>query len=284
MKVAFIGMGIMGSRMAARLISPEIQLTVFNRDKSKTAMLETLGASVASNISEAVVEAEFVFTMLSNPEAVSEVSNEVLASISKDAVWIDSSTISPNDVLKNQEKASKLDKKYLEAPVAGTKQPAENGELVFFVGGEKSNLDAVATLLERMGKKNIYMGDHGKAASIKLLVNLLLAQSMLAYSEAVKLGTSLGLEKETVQNILLNTPVTAPFLNTLRTKLDSEDTSANFPLELMLKDLNLVQSMTADLGIQLPSASLTSALYKKVTDLGKGREDFSTIYLETLKD
>ncbi len=278
MKVTFIGLGIMGSRMAARLIAPEIELTVFNRDSKKADLLEALGARVAKDLKGAVAEAEVVFTMLANPDAVEQVSGEMLMDMRKGSLWIDCSTVAPADVIKSADRAEQHGVLYLEAPVAGTRQPAENGELVFFVGGEDKALKDATPLLQKMGKKIIHLGAHGKGAAIKLLVNLMLAQSMLAFSEAMQLGNAMGLDDETSKNVLLNTPVTAPFLQKLRAKLEAGDTSPNFPMDLMLKDLNLVQETAANVGVSLPSAALAKALYAQAGAAEKQREDFSSIY------
>ena len=277
MKVAFIGLGIMGSRMASRLISNEIDLVVYNRSREKADLLETLGAKVATDLKAAVKGRDIVITMLSNPSAVKAASEGFLGAMSKGALWIDCSTVAPQDVQVFAESANAAQVAYLEAPVAGTKQPAANGELVFFVGGEERDMAKAASLFDKMGKKTIHMGPHGKAAAIKLVVNLMLGQSMLVYAEAIKLASALGLDEQVAQNVLLNTPVSAPFLAVLREKLGNEDRTANFPMELMLKDLHLVQSASSDKGVFLSSAALAKSIYEEAAN-GHEREDFSSIY------
>ena len=277
MKVAYIGLGIMGSRMASRLISKEIDLVVYNRSRAKADLLETLGATVADDIASAVKDRDVVITMLSNPQAVSETSREILGSMQKGSLWIDCSTVGPQDVVGFAESAQAAEVNYLEAPVAGTKQPAANGELVFFVGGDEANVGIAQPLFDRMGKKTVHMGPHGKAAAMKLVVNLMLGQTMLVYSEALKLAKALGLDAEVAQNVLLNTPVAAPFLSVLRGKLESEDTTPNFPIELMLKDLGLVQTASSSAGIFLSSAALAKSIYEEASS-GHTGEDFSSVY------
>lgn len=281
MKVTFIGLGIMGSRMAERLVSPEISLTVFNRDSQKADKLWSLGATVSNNLSQAVKEAEVVFTMLSTPKVVAELAageSGFLKSMKKDSLWVDCSTVSPTNVGHFLGIAKKAGVNYFEAPVAGTKQPAENGELVFFAGGEESQYQRISFLLDRMGKKTIFMGEHGRAASMKLVINLMLAQSMYAFSEAVKLGGALDLEMELVQDILLSTPVTAPFLNIIKEKIRARDESPNFPLQWMSKDLQLVMDSIRNLNMSLPASEVIAISYEMAVEAGLANEDFSSIY------
>ncbi len=285
MKVTFIGLGIMGSRMAGHLVSENIELTVFNRDMDKAQELVAKGARAAKTMRDAVQGADVVFTMLSTPEVVADLSNGsegFLQHMPKNSLWVDCSTVSPEDVQGNLTAAAEAGIRFLEAPVAGTKQPAEKGELVFFVGGKKDDLPLIDSLLGKMGKKTIYMGEHGAAATIKIVVNLMLAQSMLAFSESVKLGVHLGLSRDVLLNVLLNVPVTAPFLQNVRGKLESGDLSPNFPLQWMAKDLALVQQAADDKGIELPSAAIAGDLFHRAMDEGMGTEDFSSIFHATI--
>ena len=281
MNVTFLGLGIMGSRMAAQLIKPGVQLTVYNRDPQKSEPLISLGALGAKSIQDAVTDADVVFTMLSTPQVVEAMvtgAEGFLTHMKQGAIWVDCTTVAPEDVRNFKNSASDQGISYLEAPVAGTKQPAENGELVFFVGGDEAPLAVVGDLLEHMGKKTVHMGEHGKGASIKILINLLLAQSMLAFSEAVSLGSSLGMGEQKVMDILLSTPVTAPFLQLVRNKLTEKDVTPNFPIQWMLKDLGLVQRTSKDHGLSLASAKAAEEQYRLALESGLENQDFSSIF------
>lgn len=279
MKVTFIGMGIMGSRMAANLIKNKVDVTIFNRTPGKTPELVKLGAKEASSLVEAVAEADVVFTMLSKPDAVLDMSNSFLSSMKKDALWVDSTTVGPDDSLTSENLAKNHGIRFLEAPVAGTKQPAESGELVFFVGGASSDLSSVTALLDFMGKKTVHIGPVGKAAEIKLLVNLMLAHAMTAFSETMKLGLKLGMNQTTLHNILLGMPVTAPFLRNIQDKLEQEDTSANFPYKWMEKDLGLVMKMAESNKTELAMTKTLHELFASgLANPSMGDQDFSSIY------
>lgn len=281
MKVSFIGLGIMGSRMAANLLKNGVELTVFNRDKSKSIPLQKMGANVADSLTEAASEAEVLITMLATPEAVHEVAfgtHGICKHMKPNALWVDVTTVSPADARQNAEGAKQAGLRFLEAPVIGTKQPAEHGELVFFVGGDSTDLDAITPLLEVLGKKTVHMGEHGRGASIKILINLMLAQSMLAFSETVSLGDKMGLDRKLVHQILTGTPVVAPFLQNILGKLEEKDESPNFPLQWMHKDLNLVSSTAYENSAFMPMASMAKELFALAKAQGWGVKDFSSIY------
>ena len=161
MKITFIGLGIMGSRMAKNLLKNNVELTVFNRTLSVAEELKPLGAKVASTVAEAVQDADIVFTMLAAPSAVEAVAwgaEGFLPNMKTNALWVDSSTVSPAFSLRSAEEAHKHQVRFIDAPVAGTKPHAENAELVFFCGGEAALVDLAKPYMEMMGKKVVNLG------------------------------------------------------------------------------------------------------------------------------
>ncbi len=279
-KVAFIGLGIMGSRMAGNLLSNGVDLSVYNRSANKAEELGKAGARAAHSAAECVDGADIVFTMLSTPEVVIATafgSNGFIKNLKQDTLWVDSSTVDPSSAREIGTEAKKNNIRFVEAPVAGTKQPAEKGELVFFAGGEQVDVEEASPYFDIMGKKTAHLGEVGKGASMKMLINLMLAQSMLAFSEAVSLGKSMGLDQSLVHNVLLNTPVVAPFLQVIQGKLESKEVSANFPLKWMTKDLNLVAKVAGEHQMAIPSANLTRDIFESAIK-AHGDDDFSTIY------
>ena len=281
MNIGFIGLGIMGSRMAANLLKNGHTLWVHNRSKDKAKNLLDLGAKWADSPLRASENAEVVITMLANPQAIENVAlghNGFLKAGKNKLIWVDCSTVNPSFTLAMAEKDRNFGIRFLDAPVAGTKAPAESGELIFFVGGNQADLDKVQPLLDAMGKKTIHMGEQGKGSSIKMVINLMLGHSMLAFSEAMALGQSMGLGQETLFNVLLNTPVVPPYLAGVRGKIEANDYDPNFPLRLMQKDLQLVAETAYENDVAMPSANLTKEMYAMATQQGLGDEDFSSIY------
>ena len=271
----------MGSRMAMNLQRAGHKLTVFNRTKNKASELIDKGAEWVESPGEAAAEADVLISMLSTPEVVEGLAtaeNGLLSTMKKGSIWLNCSTVNPSFAKHIGAKAAAAGIHYLDAPVAGTKAPAEKGELVFLVGGSEESLSSVSGLLDIMGKKTIYLGEVGNGSNMKMLINLLLAQSMLAFSEALVLGEEMGLDQDTLFNVLLNTPVTAPFLSLVRPKLENRDYEANFPLQWMQKDIHLATTTAYELGVPMPSLNTAKEVYAQAKQRGSADLDFSSVY------
>jgi 3-hydroxyisobutyrate dehydrogenase-like beta-hydroxyacid dehydrogenase len=281
MKLTFIGLGIMGSRMAHNLLKKNNTLTVCNRSDKPMRELEKIGASAASSYIEAVQDADIVFTMLSSPEVVEHVAlseTGFISGMKNNALWVDCSTVNPSFSLKANSISHHHNIRFLDAPVAGTKPNAERGDLVFFVGGEKSDLKEVEPFLKCMGNKIMHVGGPGKGASFKMLVNALLAQSMLIFSETVLLGEKLGFSKDFLLDTLPNLAVSAPFTKAKAEMIRADDYDVQFPLEWMHKDLHLAAITAYENNQPLYSANIAKELYAAAKQNGLGRKDFSAIF------
>lgn len=281
MKVTFIGLGIMGSRMAKNLLKNAIDLTVFNRSEGPVKELEALGAEGAKSSQEAVASADVVFTMLSTPQVVEQVAigeNGFVSAMKADSIWVDCSTVNPSFSLMAKTIAEKSNIRFMDAPVAGTKPHAESGELAFFVGGREEDLKEVEPLLLSMGNKTVHVGEAGKGVSFKMLINSLLAQSMAIFSETVLLGEKMGLSKNFLLDTLPNLVVSAPFTKAKAEMIRSDDYDLQFPLEWMYKDLHLVTLTAYEHDQPLYLANLVKELYGNAKRAGLGREDFAAIY------
>ncbi|MEJ2655483.1 MAG: NAD(P)-dependent oxidoreductase [Acidihalobacter sp.] len=281
MNVAFIGLGIMGSRMAANLLQHGIELTVYNRSQAPARALGELGAKIAASARDAVDGADVVFTMLSNPDVVTELalSDEgFLAVMKQGALWVDCSTVNPSFSQQEATAARSHGIRFLDAPVAGSAPQAENAELAFFVGGEAADVKEAEELIGHMGSKLIHVGGTGRGTSLKMLVNALLAQSMLVFAETLALGEKMGLSREFLLDTLPKLPVAAPFLKAKAEMIRAGDYSVQFPLELMHKDLHLAALTAYEHGQPLNLANAAKELYAAARQEGLGREDFASIY------
>lgn len=279
--IGFIGLGIMGSRMANNLLNNGFELIVHNRTKEKAEDLINNGAKWAESPREVAKNADIIFTMLSNPQVVENTAlgeDGFLPSFAEGKLWVDCSTVDPAFTKKMAKEALNRKVCFLEAPVTGSRIPAERAELVFLVGGKKEDLEQVRPMLEVMGKQISYQGDTGKGAAMKLIINLMLGQSMAVFAEAVSLGESIGLDKEMVVNTLLNGPTTAPFLNGKKQKVMDRDFSVDFPLENLQKDLYLASKMAFEHNLSMPIANITKEIYGLAKQQGMGKQDFSAIY------
>ncbi|XJZ27870.1 NAD(P)-dependent oxidoreductase [Bacillota bacterium Lsc_1132] len=279
--IGFIGLGIMGGSMAENLLKKGFELVVYNRTKDKAASLIEKGAKWAESPKAVAEQADIVFTMLANPKVVEDVAlseNGFLNHLSNRKLWVDCSTVDPTFTRRMAAEAAKRGVRFMDAPVTGSRVPAMQGELVFLAGGSREDLREVEPMLKAMGKEVSYQGGVGQGTAMKVIINLMLAQSMAAFAEAVSLGEALGVEKETVANTLLNGPTTAPFLKGKKDKVLNQDFSADFPLEHMQKDLQLVAQAAFESNIALPIANVTKEVYMLAKQQGFGKLDFSAVY------
>src|SRR2546427_828756 len=214
-KVGFIGLGIMGSRMAANLQKHGHFLVVFNRTREKAEALVAEGAAWADSPAALALQVEVIFTMLAHPDAVEEAAlgdDGFLRYPQPGQMWIDCSTVNPSFSRKMAAEAKAQGVGFLGAPVTGSKGQADLAELAFWVGGETSDLETCRPLLECMGNRIIHCGGPGTGAFLKMVMNQLLGTAMAAFSEGLVLGESLCLSSDIFFESLLCGPTPAPFL------------------------------------------------------------------------
>lgn len=281
MQIAFLGLGIMGSRMAANLVRAGHNLAVWNRTAGKASGLAALGAYVARTPAEAVENgAEVVVTMLSTPEVVAEVAlgpDGFLAGLKPGALWIDSSTVDPVFSRRMAGEAARSGVRFIDAPVTGSKEAAEKGQLRFLVGGSQADLAQARPLLEKMGAAVVHAGDQGMGSSIKLVFNLMAAQAMLAYAEGLALGEALGFTRQQMLELTMGMPQVAPLMATKRAKIETGQYEADFPLQWMQKDLFLATQTGYALGIAMPQTNAAKEVYRLAMRAGLADEDFAAV-------
>ena len=281
MKIGFIGLGIMGSRMAANLLKEDHQLIVYNRTKEKAKDLLENGAQWAQSPREVGEQADILFTMLENPEIVEKLAlgaDGFLRVMKKNSLWIDSSTVNPSFSEKMAKEASAQNVRFMDAPVSGSKQPAAEGALLFLVGGEPSDFEEAKPLFLKMGKDAIHIGPAGKGSAMKIMINQLLGQSILAFSESLNLGMAMGIDKKTGLDVLLKTPVTAPILDVFRSRIENSDYEPNFPLKHLQKDLHLFTETAYELGQPSPLTNTAKEVYGMAKFKNMGDLDFTAVF------
>ncbi len=280
-RVGFIGLGAMGSRMAANLQKSGSRLTVFNRTRDKAESLLAKGATWGTTPAAVAEQAEVLFTMLAHPAAVEEAAlgqNGFLYRLQPHALWVDCSTVNPSFSREMASLAQKRKQRFLDAPVAGSREPAARGELVFFVGGDPADLEACRLLLQTMGSKIVHVGGHGMGSALKMVNNLLLASSMAAFAEGLVLGQALGISQQNLLDFLLGTALVAPYLAGKRAKIEHGDYAAEFPLQWMQKDLHLAAVSAQEAAVALPLANAAKEIYQLAARHGGAQQDFSAIY------
>jgi len=207
MKITFLGLGIMGSRMAANLLKSGVNLTVWNRTPA------------AVNTPE-----------LSTPEVVRECffgEDGAMKAMKANALWVDCTTVNPSFTRTVAEEAQKMNIQFFDAPVAGSKPQAEAAQLAFFVGANDAKILPIKPHLEAMGAKVVPFGKVGLGSAYKMLVNVMLAQSMVIFSESVLLGEALGLDRNFLLDMIPSLPVIAPFTKFKKEAMRNDDYPVN---------------------------------------------------------
>ena len=281
MNIGFIGLGIMGSRMAANLLKNGVDLTIHNRSADKGADLVNSGAAWGDSPADIGTQADILITMLAHPEAVEESAlgeRGFLAQMKQDTLWIDCSTVHPSFSREMASAASARGIRFLGAPVAGSTTPAERGELAFFIGGDAADIEQAKPYLDMMGNRIVHVGEQGMGVALKLVVNYLLASSMAAFSEGLAFGQSLGLSEEMLFKALVGGPIVPPYLGSMQDKLDGTTDRLDFPLKWMQKDLQMVTTAAYESGAAMPIANSAKELYRLAMRHGYSDKDFSAVY------
>jgi 3-hydroxyisobutyrate dehydrogenase-like beta-hydroxyacid dehydrogenase len=280
MQIAFIGLGIMGSGMAANLLHAGHSVWVWNRTVEKAAALAALGARIASSPAEAVAGAQVAFTMLSTPAVVEDTAlgeNGFLVHLPKGALWVDCSTVDPAFSHRMAAEAARQGVRFVDAPVTGSKEAAQKGQLRFLVGASPADLETVRPLLEKMGATIVHAGEQGMGSSIKLVFNLIVGQAMLAYAEGLALGQALGFSRERLLELTLGSPQVAPLLSLKKAKMENDEYEAEFPLQWMQKDLHLAALTGYEHDVPMPQTSLAKEIFRLAMHDGLADQDFSAI-------
>jgi len=280
MNIAFLGLGIMGSRMAANLAAAGHTVRVWNRSHDKALALSDKGCVPCESLTDSVNKVEVVFTMLADPSALREVAlgQDMLDAMPAGSLWIDCSTVDPTTSRFLAEQAREREIHFLDAPVSGSLGAAQNAKLIFLVGGDASDIATARPLFEAMGVRTVHTGPHGSGSSMKLVTNLFLAQAQAAWSEGLGLANTLGLSTESVHDAILPTHVAPPFLSFKRPKIENHEWSPEFPLRLALKDIRLALACAAEADLELSQATACESLFAKAFARGHGDDDISAVH------
>jgi 3-hydroxyisobutyrate dehydrogenase-like beta-hydroxyacid dehydrogenase len=281
MNIGFIGFGIMGSAMAANLAKAGYRMAVHNRTKQKAEPILSQNVIWKHNPAELAAEVDIVFTMLSTPDVVYDVScgeNGFLTALKSGSIWVDCSTVNPSFSREMAERCSEYSVGFIDAPVSGSKIPAEKGELLFLVGGDADHVKGCAPYFDVMGKKYVHVGDNGMGSAMKMVVNLILGEAMFAFSEGLVLGEALGIGQKMLFDVLLGSPVVAPLMALKREKIEKADYSPEFPLQWQQKDLHLASLSAFEQGISLPGVNVIKEIYALAKQHGFAESDISAIY------
>jgi 3-hydroxyisobutyrate dehydrogenase len=280
-RVAVLGTGIMGSAMARNLATAGLGTTVWDRSSSVTAPLSEVGAQVTSRPGQAVADARVVITMLPTADAVNAVifGEGVAEKFAAGAVWAQMGTIGVTATTGIADRLSRLrpDVLFVDAPVSGSKGPAEAGQLLILASGPPAAEPVVRPVFSVIGRKTVWLGEVGQGSRLKLIVNAYMSILIEGVAEALELASRLGIPTAELAEAIEGGPLDAPIADAKLHRMERGDFAPEFPLEWALKDVDL--ALEAAGGDSLPLLAALSSQWRAAVNAGHGREDISAARL-----
>ncbi|KAJ4916051.1 hypothetical protein Rs2_01601 [Raphanus sativus] len=283
--IGFLGMGIMGSPMAQNLIKAGCDVSVWNRTKSKCDPLIGLGAKYKSSPEEVTATCDLTFAMLADPESAIDVAcgkNGAVSGISSGKGYVDVSTVDAASSMLISKQIKDTGALFLEAPVSGSKKPAEDGQLIFLTAGDKLLYEKAAPYLDIMGKSRFYLGDVGNGAAMKLVVNMIMGSMMASFAEGILLSQKVGLDPNVLVEVVSQGAINAPMYSLKGPSMIKSVYPTAFPLKHQQKDMRLALGLAESVSQSTPIAAAANELYKVAKSYGLSDEDFSAV-IEALK-
>ena len=281
MRIGFIGLGIMGSAMATNLLKAGFNVTVWNRSIDKCSPLISLGATAAASPRSLAESTDITIAMMATPAAVQSVRDGVdgiAAGLSAGKGYLDMSTVDADTSTKSALLAHEKGAFFLEAPVAGSRKPAEDATLTIMAAGDRELYDSSLPVLEKMGKKIMFLGETGKAARMKLANNLVMCGMLTALSEGIALAAGSGLDTSQLLEVLDSGAVANPMFRMKGPQIvANKDFPTAFPLKHMQKDLRLALRLAEEVGQPLFATATINELYKTALAQGLGDQDFAAV-------
>jgi 3-hydroxyisobutyrate dehydrogenase len=279
--VTVLGTGIMGSAMARNLIAAGLATKVWDGSAAATASLAEAGAVVARSAAEAVAGAQVVITMLPTAEIVTSVmfGRGVDDALPDGCVWAQMGTIGVAETvgIRDQLRASRPGVLFVDAPVSGSKGPAEHGQLLILASGPAAAAGPITAVFDVIGRKTVWLGEAGQGSQMKLVVNAYLSILIEGVAETVALADWLGIGHAQLAEVIEGGPLDAPLADAKLHKMDQGDFSAEFPLEWALKDVDLALGLTHR--GPLPLLAALSRQWHAAVGAGYGRQDISAARL-----
>ena len=281
MKLGFLGLGIMGSGMAANLLKAGFSVTVWNRNAAKCQPLVDAGATQAATPADVAAASDITFAMLADPAAALEVALGpfgVVEGMGPGKGYVDMSTVDVPTTVSIAAAVNEAGGKFLEAPVSGTKKPAIDGTLIILAGGDHELYEQALPALEKMGKKVVFLGETGNGARMKLVVNMVMGGMMAIFCEGVALSDRCGLQKTDLFDVLAAGALANPMFQIKGNMIANGDYATSFPLKHMQKDLRLALALGDELSQPLSSAAAANSAFIRARQQGWADEDFVALF------
>jgi 3-hydroxyisobutyrate dehydrogenase len=276
--VAVLGTGIMGAPMARNLAGAGHDVRAWNRTRERAEPLAADGATVAGSVAEAVAGADVVLTMLSAADAVLAVAADALPAMDENAVWLQASTIGIEATKQAATLAREHGVAFVDAPVLGTKAPAEAGQLVILASGPPEALERCRPVFEAIGARTLELGEAGAGTRLKLVVNGWVLAVTQATAETIALAEALDVGAARFFEAIDGGPLDLPYAHAKAALMADDAFPASFALGLAAKDAGLVAAAAEEAGADVPLARAVAGRLREAADAGQGDEDMAATY------
>ena len=280
-KLGFIGLGVMGGNMVARLLEKGHSVTGYNRTRAKAQWLIDRGMKFAESPKAVAEASDVTFSMVTNSAALGAVTDGpdgLLAGIGKGKFHIDMSTVSPEVSRALAAKVREKGADMVDAPVSGSVITLQQGKLSVMVGGRKETFEALKPLLLDIGPKVTYVGENGLALCMKIALNLQLQVQMMAFSEGVLLAEKSGIAREVAVDVMVHSAIASPMIQYRGPFVLKQPPEAWFDVNMMQKDMLLAMELGRKLNVPVPTTAVTNEYLTAARAMGLVEEDFATVF------
>ncbi len=280
-RIAVLGLGAMGGRMAERLLAAGHAVTVYNRTPARAESLAAQGAAVADTPRAAVAHADLVLAMLTDDGASRAVwcgeGTGALHGLRPGAVAIESSTLSPAWTAALAQSVAEAGGGFLDAPVAGSRFQAETGALIFLVGGAAAHVEKARPVLAPLAAAIHHLGPSGAGMAMKLAVNAFFGVQVAALAEALAMARAAGIDSGRASELFAALPITAPPLQGAAKAMAADAHAPSFPIDLVAKDFGYIVEAAERAGVCAPVSRTARDLYRRAVRRGRGGDNISGI-------
>jgi 3-hydroxyisobutyrate dehydrogenase-like beta-hydroxyacid dehydrogenase len=280
-KLGFVGLGVMGGNMVARLLDKGHTVTGYNRTRAKAQWLIDKGMKWGNTPREVSAASDFTFSMVTNSAAITSVTegaDGILAGLGPGKILIDMSTVAPAVSRAIAEKVREKGADMVDSPVSGSVITLQEGKLSVMVGGRRETFEKARPILQDVGPKVTYVGENGLALAMKIATNLSLAVQMLAFSEGVLLAEKSGIARETAVDVLTHSVIGSPMVQYRGPFVLKMPDEAWFDVNMMQKDMLLAMEMGRQLDVPLPTTAVTNEFLTAARGMGLVKQDFAVIF------
>jgi 3-hydroxyisobutyrate dehydrogenase-like beta-hydroxyacid dehydrogenase len=279
--LGFIGLGAMGSRIAARLLSKGHTVTGYNRTRAKAESLIERGLHWAESPRAVAQSADLVFTMVTDSaalEAIASGPHGLLEGLSAGKTFVEMSTVSPATTRALSAQVLARGAEMLDCPVSGSILTLEQGKLTMMVGGERATFERVQPVLLDIGAKATYVGGPGTAVSMKIALNISIGAQLLAFSEGILLAEKSGIDRKTAVDVFLSSAMASPMLQYRGPFVVDMPAAAWFDVRMLQKDAGLALALGRELGVALPATALANEMLTAARGLALAEKDCAALF------